>query len=260
LWDGVVSGERRIKVQYLLEPGHCAEQRVRARLMKDGAITISALEIARLEGAAPGPEVFAGNIAEAAGWSSAAGGHYSKAWDWGWSHTRGVMFQRLPAGLAAPEVALAGPPVLVGAGEPRSIVVEAEVEGDAGVYLQRLRHRGSRGSCADVRPPLGLLRRAVAQLVSGGREFYTVGAAAVCYYALERTTLRAPDGAGGKLRAEVANAEFESFRVVFAQRPESERSAELVVRRLRVAARYADGSERALYDFQPRPRTYPAIR
>lgn len=269
LWDGVVSGERRIAVQFLLEPGQCAEQRIRVRLPTRGEVTFSTLELARIEGAAPEAAAFAGNLAEMAEWSSTAHGYYSKAWEWGWSVERGVIFQRLPAGLGVPEVVLGSPPVFVGPGlPPRSFVVEAELAGDisAEPFLERLQHLGTRASCSDQLALTGgikMLRRVIANVITSGREFQTVGAVPICYISHERVTLRPPGTAGDSVRAEVGNEGYEAFRVVFVQRPaaaESGKASEFSVRRLRVSALAADGAVRVLYDFQPLPRTLPVIR
>jgi hypothetical protein len=278
LWDGVLAGRRRVSAQFVLEPGQCAEYRLRLVLLTPGRVSVESLEIARAESGAPDVDSYAANLAEAAGWSSFYNRYYSKAWDWGWSSKLGAIVQLLPARLPAPAVGLATPPILVGAGPaPLRFIVELDTRASAPtkVYLERLAHIGPRSICRDS----GFLLSGPALIVHAlrgltttypiaaperyGPVFRAGGAAETCYRPAERFLLAEIAGSHASRHTVEPPDGYEALRVLFVQSHPSPRSgagSELVVRGVRVFAVNPDATQRALYDFEPKPGELPAIR
>ncbi len=91
IWDGVVNGERTVRGQYLVHPGHCDPFKVRFSLAGRGSVEIVRGEFFEYSEWQPEPDMFERERALARGWWASAEGRYQGGWKWG-LRANGVLF------------------------------------------------------------------------------------------------------------------------------------------------------------------------
>jgi hypothetical protein len=107
VWDGVVNGERTLRGQYLVHPGHCDPFTVKFSLAGRGTVSILRGEFFEYSEWQPEPETFEREHALARGWRISGEGRYQGGWQWG-LRSDGVLYSESHPNLFA-RVMLASP-------------------------------------------------------------------------------------------------------------------------------------------------------
>jgi hypothetical protein len=83
LWNGAINGRRKLKGQYVVEPGQCLIPRLKFHLLGNGKLRVISGRVFEHEISPDGNLDFSRHRAELAGWTARTKHYFSRGWQWG---------------------------------------------------------------------------------------------------------------------------------------------------------------------------------